>query len=145
MPTVRPNLAAAARMPSARALWSSAVPCEKFIRTTSMPACTMRSRTSGVDEAGPSVATILVWRDMSSPSLLIFGFLGIFSGRPWESSYGQPVAELFRSAFFQHLDRRQNLAFEEFEEGAAAGRDVADVVRDVEFGDGGQRVAAAGN
>jgi hypothetical protein len=67
-------LGSGSRMPSARALWSSAVPCEKFIRTTSMPACTMRSRMSGDDEAGPSVATILVWRNMSSPSLFLFGF-----------------------------------------------------------------------
>ena len=45
----------------------------------------------------------------------------------------------------QHRHRRQCLALEEFEEGAAAGRDVADPVRHAELRDGGKRVAAAGD
>jgi hypothetical protein len=42
-------------------------------------------------------------------------------------------------------DGRQGLAFEEFQEGAATGGDVAHVVGDVELGDGRQGVAAAGD
>ena len=41
---------------------SSALPCEKFSRATSIPASTIRTRTSGSREAGPMVATILVRR-----------------------------------------------------------------------------------
>ena len=52
---------------------------------------------------------------------------------------------LFCCAFFKNSDGWQGFAFEEFQEGTAAGGDVADVVVDVELGDGGQRVAAAGN
>ena len=44
-----------------------AVPCEKLRRTTSTPARIMRSSTSGSLEAGPSVATILVDRNMFRP------------------------------------------------------------------------------
>ena len=43
---------------------------------------------------------------------------------------------------FEHGDGRQGLAFEEFQEGAAAGRDVADFVGNMELGDSRQRVAA---
>ena len=43
-------------------MWSCAVPCEKLRRTTSTPARIIRSSTSGVDDAGPRVATILVAR-----------------------------------------------------------------------------------
>ena len=46
---------------------------------------------------------------------------------------------------FEDLDRRQRLALEEFEEGAAAGRDVADPVGDAVLGDRRERVAAAGD
>src|SRR5207247_1569859 len=48
------------------------------------------------------------------------------------------------SPLLQYFNRRQLLAFEEFEEGAAAGGDVVDAIADAVFGDGGQRVAAAG-
>ena len=41
--------------------------------------------------------------------------------------------------------RRQRLAFQEFEECAAAGRDVADLVGDAVLGDRRERVAAAGD
>lgn len=58
MPTVRPVLRQSSRTSSARARWSSAVPCEKFIRTTSTPARNIRSSTAGSLEAGPRVATI---------------------------------------------------------------------------------------
>src|SRR3989338_3318566 len=48
-------------------------------------------------------------------------------------------------AFLQNLKRRQGFAFEHFEESPATGRDVAHVFFDSVFGDGGKRVAAAGN
>jgi hypothetical protein len=48
-------------------------------------------------------------------------------------------------ALQQDLDSRQGLAFQEFQESAAAGGDVADLVGDAVLGDGGQRVAAAGD
>ncbi len=41
---------------------SSCVPCEKLRRKTSTPAWTSRSSCSGLREAGPTVATILVRR-----------------------------------------------------------------------------------
>ncbi len=66
MPTVRPVLREISFTSAARARWSSAVPCEKLSRTTSTPARTMRSSTAGSDEAGPSVATILVLRSISA-------------------------------------------------------------------------------
>jgi hypothetical protein len=43
-------------------MWSCAVPCEKFSRTTLTPARIMASSMSGSLEAGPRVATILVAR-----------------------------------------------------------------------------------
>ena len=48
-------------------------------------------------------------------------------------------------ASLEDLDRRQRLAFEELEERAAAGRDVADSLGDAVLGDRRQRVAAAGD
>ena len=50
------------RIISARRIWSSAVPWEKFRRTTSRPAAIILSRIFGSSEAGPRVATILVLR-----------------------------------------------------------------------------------
>jgi hypothetical protein len=41
------------------------------MRTTSTPACTMRSSTVRSEEAGPRVATILVWRGM--PRFAVMG------------------------------------------------------------------------
>jgi|GEM_PF-3863224 len=46
---------------------------------------------------------------------------------------------------FQRRNRRQRLAFQELEEGAASGRDVAHLVGDAEFVDGGDGVATAGD
>ena len=46
-------------------------------------------------------------------------------------------------ARFEHRHGGQRLAFEEFEERAAAGRDVADAVGEAELGDRRERVAAA--
>ncbi len=62
--TVRPSLRAISRTRSARLMWSSALPCEKFSRTTSTPARIIFSRTAGSLDAGPSVATILVLRSI---------------------------------------------------------------------------------
>src|SRR2546429_242626 len=90
--------------------------------TTSTPAASMRFSTSCVLLAGPSVATILVARCIRSPSASL-----------------RPVALL------QDRHRGQFLAFEEFEEGAAGGRDVADAIRDAELVDRGDRVAASGD
>ena len=64
MATSLPTLAAISRTSVARSMWSCAVPCEKFRRTTSTPARMMRSSTSGALDAGPSVATILVARGL---------------------------------------------------------------------------------
>src|SRR5688572_10638056 len=64
MATVRPTLDEISLTSVARLRWSSAVPCEKFSRTTSTPARTMRSSTAGSDDAGPRVATILVLRSI---------------------------------------------------------------------------------
>ena len=60
--TARPARPAALRTRSATSACSSALPCEKFSRATSMPAATMRTRTSGSRDAGPMVATIFVRR-----------------------------------------------------------------------------------
>src|SRR6185369_15254830 len=62
--TVRPTARPTSRTSWARLRWSSAVPCEKFSRTTSTPARTMRSSTAGSLDDGPSVATIFVLRSM---------------------------------------------------------------------------------
>ena len=50
----------------------------------------------------------------------------------------------FGGASFQYFDGRQGLAFDEFEERSAAGRDIGNPVGDAIFGDRGQCVAAAG-
>ena len=60
--TCRPARPAASRTSLAVSACSSAVPCEKFSRATSMPASIRRTSTSGSREAGPIVATILVRR-----------------------------------------------------------------------------------
>jgi hypothetical protein len=60
--TSRPNDRAESRTMRARSSWSAAVPCEKFSRTTSTPAASIRVSTSTELLAGPSVATILVER-----------------------------------------------------------------------------------
>ena len=60
--TWRPARPAASRTRRAVSACSSALPWEKFRRATSIPASTMRARTSGSREAGPIVATIFVRR-----------------------------------------------------------------------------------
>src|SRR5450755_3383637 len=52
-------------------------------------------------------------------------------------------ADLARRARFQHFHRWQFLAFEELEECAARGRDVADVLGHAKLVDGGDGIAAA--
>ena len=77
MATSLPIAWPAVRTMVARSMWSCAVPCEKFSRTTSTPARIMRSSISGEDDAGPRVATILVWRDIRGNSLrLAPGIIG---------------------------------------------------------------------
>lgn len=61
----RPHCSAIRRTRATVSVCAAALPCEKFIRTTSTPARIMRSSTSGEDDAGPSVATILVARGMA--------------------------------------------------------------------------------
>ena len=123
----RPRRWAISRTRRTVAVCSAALPCEKFTLTTLVPAASMRSRVSGLLEAGPRVATILVARIMGT-------FLGEGSGRRRRLGAG-----------LERRHRRQRAALEEFEEGAATGRDVADLVGDAVLGDRGQRVTAAGN
>jgi hypothetical protein len=85
--TALPTRSAAARTIAARSMWSCAVPCEKFSRTTSTPAAIRRCITSGEDEAGPRVATILVRRVMG----------GAFSGDSRLSAPHRPCQ--FRLSF----------------------------------------------
>ena len=59
---------------------SSAVPCEKFRRATSIPASTILARTSGSREAGPIVATIFVRRSMGVRNLAGRGSDGVSGG-----------------------------------------------------------------
>ena len=49
------------------------------------------------------------------------------------------------SAFLQNFKRGQGFAFQHFQEGTAAGGDVAHLVLDAVFGNGGQGVATTGN
>src|SRR3990172_3544401 len=66
--TARPSFALTSRTMRIRSRCSSGVPWEKFIRATSMPARMSRSIISGLDVAGPRVATILVLRmDLLTP------------------------------------------------------------------------------
>src|SRR5471030_2287276 len=58
--TWRPRRAAISRTLLARKMWSSAVPCEKFMRTTLAPAAMIFSRLLSRSVAGPSVVTIFV-------------------------------------------------------------------------------------
>ena len=66
--TGRPARPAASRIARAVSACCSAVPWLKFSRATSIPASTMRTRTSRSREAGPMVATIFVRRSMSAPN-----------------------------------------------------------------------------
>src|SRR5690606_14571636 len=99
---------------------SSGMPCEKLMRTTSTPASIIRVRVLASLEAGPSVATTLVLRIMRCPSL------DVEAGRAPRSC----------RALLEHLDRRQLLALEEFEEGAAAGGNIGHPVGNLVLGHG---------
>ena len=61
------------------------------------------------------------------------------------ASWRSRASGRLRGARLEHRDGRQRLAFEELEERAAAGGDVADPVGDAELGDRRERVAAAGD
>src|ERR1700722_15071203 len=119
-PMQRSVRAAAARTNARRRRRSSSVPCEAFRRTTSTPACTICTSTSRSSVAGPTVAPIFARRSVAGAALC-------------------PPRTLPRPG-----DRRQRLALDELEEGAAAGRDVGDAVLDAVLLDGGQCVAATG-
>src|SRR5258706_8411306 len=120
MPTLRPAVSAAARTSSTRRRCESRVPWEKLMRATSSPASIMPAITAGSSVAGPSVATILVRRAVSMA----------------DRSYS--------GARLQHGDRRQRLAFHEFQECAPARGNVGDAVFDAVFLDARQRIAATG-
>ena len=61
----RPAAACASRTRRARSACVSGVPCEKLRRAPSIPASTRAASISGVEVAGPIVATILVRRGMT--------------------------------------------------------------------------------
>ena len=60
--TMRPARSARARIRSTIARRSSRLPCEALVRKTSTPAASSASMPASVQDAGPRVATILVWR-----------------------------------------------------------------------------------
>src|SRR5690606_24684294 len=62
-----------------------------------------------------------------------------------EAGFGGSVRcrRVASGSLLEDFDCGKDFAFEELEEGAAAGGDVADTVTDAIFGDGGERVAAA--
>src|SRR4051812_10758812 len=157
MATVRPTLLEISFTSAARFRWSSAVPCEKLRRTTSTPARTMRSRIEGSDDAGPSVATILVERNMvqtlksqlpmcntnsrAGTSRAIQRSRSCFA----DGSAFSWMTRLTIRAGFEGRDRGECLAFEELEKRPAGGRNVVDLVRDAVLIDSGHGVAAARN
>src|SRR3954467_7756926 len=166
--TVRPTFSAMVRTMLARSMWSCALPWLKFRRTTSTPARIRRSSTSGSLVAGPRVATILVPRIMTGCLLgaraplqrsnWITGLWALPDGpgyrritasppRRGRSRERRPATRRDGSGRppLEDLQRRQSLAFEDLEEGAAAGGDVADVLVDAVLGNGGEGVAAAGD
>ena len=57
-----PSSSAAARARSMRRAWSSNFPCDRFSRTTLVPARIIARRVASSSQAGPMVATILVLR-----------------------------------------------------------------------------------
>jgi hypothetical protein len=78
--TSRPALRAASRTMAARLMWSCAVPWLKFSRTTLTLWWIICSSSSGVLEAGPSVATILVaWRGRRVVLMLMLRVSGLYS------------------------------------------------------------------
>src|SRR5687768_2356887 len=65
----------------------------------------------------------------------------VMSWSPWPG-VSKPNCLIIRPGF-ERRDRREFLAFEEFEKRAAGGRDVADLLVDLELVDRGHGVAAA--
>src|SRR5208282_6073160 len=64
---------------------------------------------------------------------------------PWSSHSALTAASWLLGALLQNCNRRQRLAFEELEKGAAGGGDVTDAIGDAELVDRGDRVTAACN
>src|SRR3569832_1885079 len=113
------------------------------MRTTSTPAWMMPSNALGSSVAGPSVATILVLRNIDVS-------LHVRARYPPAELSLLDVWRRFRRrlalrALFQDRDCGQFFTFQKFQKRAAAGRDVRDLVGDAVFRHGRERVAAAGD
>src|SRR3569832_2947001 len=113
------------------------------MRSTSTPAWMMPSKALGSSVAGPSVATILVLR-------IIEGSLHVRARYPPAVLILLVVWRRFRRrlalrALFQVRDCGLFFTFQKFQNRAAAGRDVRDLVGDAVFRHGRERVAAAGD
>ena len=67
---------------------------------------------------------------------------GADTGRRRKARWTRHYSSL-RGALFEYLDGGQGLALEEFQEGAAGGGDIGDIIADAELGDGRQRVTTA--
>src|SRR3569833_1839404 len=112
------------------------------MRTTSTPAWMMPSKALGSSVAGPSVATILVLRNIDVS-------LHVRARYPPAVLSLLVVWRRFRRrlalrALFQDRDCGQFFTFQKFHIRAAAGRDVRDLVGEAEKRHGRERVAAAG-
>ena len=140
--TSRPTRFATSRTSVTRSMWSCALPCEKFMRTTSTPARIIRSSTSGELDAGPRVATILVARGMAISICIFENELSKRAGRI-AAGAGMTLMRSAGRAALKNLESRQGLALEHFEKRTTAGRDVAHVFFNAVLGDRGQRVATA--
>src|SRR3954471_10537192 len=152
MATSRPARWAASRTRRARSMWSWAVPWLKFSRITLTPARINCSRSLGSLEAGPRVATILVARramdvlpGVGSSAAAILTRQQRQTHAPAGERARRAAARSTRGALLQDFECRERLAFQHLEEGAATGGDVTHVLLDAVLGDGGQRVAAAGD
>src|SRR5690606_26165638 len=106
-----PACSATSRTICTRLACPAGSPCEKFTRTTSAPARIISPSTLGLSVAGPRVVRILVRRSIEN-------------------------LVSTATAVFQYRNRRQLLAFQEFQEGATAGGDIGDVVFYTIFLDG---------
>src|SRR4030065_170016 len=133
IPTCRPCACARSRAASARFMCTSGLSWEKFRRTTSPPASNSLSRTLGSSVAGPRVATIFVLRSKGvtyvyeflpqrrkgrTASILILPFFALFAS--WRRMY----IILLLGTLFENVQRRQLLAFEEFQERTTGRRDI---------------------
>src|SRR6266702_6408139 len=93
---------------------------------------------------GSAATEVAAERAARSPAVAATVLRGDLPPRAFaDLAEGERVATL--SPRFQNFDRRQLLALEEFEEGAAARRNIADLVMDAVLGDRRERVAAACN